>query len=639
MTAPVKSIAIRIILLCAALRLGAAATLPPEKLLPSSTLVVITVPDLNRAKAAADQDGSWLLMKDPVMKPFLDKFVAKWNLEVVTKVEKQFGLKLADYTDLAQGQITLGLLSPRDPEQPKARFPFIFLLDAGSKSDQLKTRLEDFRKRWVDSGKKLRMDKVRGVEFATLVFTGEELEKALDQAFPGKKPNEDDDDKPKGKNADAKGDSVEKYEWLIGQSESLLVIGNSAAEVEHLLALQAGAGGGALAEVANFSGYQNNLFRDSSVFAWANLQDVVSLVKKSMATADSNRRGGAEAGPNPVQLMEGLGLGGLKAFAYGMRSGPEGVAYDLRIAAPESERKGLLKMLFFEGKDASPPPFVPADVLSFSRSRVDMLRAFETLESTITQVFPPSAGVIKMFMDTTGKDKDPNFDLRKNLFGNLGDDYVSYSRAPRERTLENLNKSPSLHLIGSRDAEQLMTALKTLSAFLPSQAAKKEREFLGKKITSITFPGSTQPMSFASSGGYLAISSDDAMLEEYLRSAEQKTKPLREVNRLADDAQKVKGMATGMFGYVDGVESARLQFEVLKKESGAFANLIGAIPFAARLGFDEDTKSIKEWVDFSLLPSFDQVSKYFNRAVYSGVFSAEGFELRFFAPTPPTLKK
>ena len=62
---------------------------------------------------------------------------------------------------------------------------------------------------------------------------------------------------------------------------------------------------------------------------------------------------------------------------------------------------------------------------------------------------------------------------------------------------------------------------------MPLQGGKREREFLGRQVFSVTVPGSKQSLSFVSSGGYLAIANDDGILEEYLRSSEQKTKALR----------------------------------------------------------------------------------------------------------------
>ena len=47
------------------------------------------------------------------MKPFHDKFMAKWNEEFVAPLERDLGVKLSDFTDLPQGQLTLGHHSKR----------------------------------------------------------------------------------------------------------------------------------------------------------------------------------------------------------------------------------------------------------------------------------------------------------------------------------------------------------------------------------------------------------------------------------------------------------------------------------------------------------------------------------------------
>jgi hypothetical protein len=48
--------------------------------------------------------------------------------------------------------------------------------------------------------------------------------------------------------------------------------------------------------------------------------------------------------------------------------------------------------------------------------------------------------------------------------------------------------------------------------------------------------------------------------------------------------------------------------------------------------------SLGDWLDFSLLPDFDPVAKYFYFTVYSGNTTADGMTFQFFAPRPPQLK-
>src|SRR5256885_16360300 len=177
------------------------------------------------------------------------------------------------------------------------------------------------------------------------------------------------------------------------------------------------------------------------------------------------------------------------------------------------------------------------------------------------------------------------------------------------------------------------------------QSGGKEREFLGRKIYSVTLPGGLRPdgsmvqnmMSYAAGGGYLAMSTDDAMLETFLRS-DNTGKALRDAAGLADAAQKIGGMSTGLFGYQNTSETVRATLESLKNDSGTLGKVLAMTPFGAKLN-GKDGKGLKDWVDFSLLPPFDQIAKYFYFAVYSGSVDTDGLSYKIFSPTRPKLSK
>jgi hypothetical protein len=78
-------------------------------------------------------------------------------------------------------------------------------------------------------------------------------------------------------------------------------------------------------------------------------------------------------------------------------------------------------------------------------------------------------------------------------------------------------------------------------------------------------------------------------------------------------------------------------FDVIRKQSLSLQDLLG-VPLPPSLG-GEQVESLRQWADFSLLPSFDIISKYFYFSVYSGSFSPEGFALKVFMPTPPQLRQ
>jgi hypothetical protein len=310
---------------------------------------------------------------------------------------------------------------------------------------------------------------------------------------------------------------------------------------------------------------------------------------------------------------------------------------------PEDKRKGVFKLLATESKDSGVPAFVPAEAVQFSRWRADGQKFWASIEAMVNEISPGSMGFVLTQLETAMREKNPDFDFRKSLVANLGDDLMTYQKAPRGKTLEEFNAAPSLFLLGSPNAEQLLQSLRSLLAMIPGPmmgTEAKEREFLGKKIYSLPLPtvgaAKERSLSFTASGGYLVMGNDAAMVEEYLRSGDAKPKALREAPGLTEAMQKIGGAAGGLFGYQNDTETMRALFETLKADPAALDNLLAQTPIKPQIG--DQKLVIKEWLDFSLLPAFDQVAKYFYMTVYSGRMTPSGFNLRVFSPTPPQMK-
>jgi hypothetical protein len=47
--------------------------------------------------------------------------------------------------------------------------------------------------------------------------------------------------------------------------------------------------------------------------------------------------------------------------------------------------------------------------------------------------------------------------------------------------------------------------------------------------------------------------------------------------------------------------------------------------------------ALREWFDFSLLPDYDAVSKYFYISAYTGSANSQGITFKVFNPRPPQL--
>jgi hypothetical protein len=612
-----------------------AAIPPAENLLPSDTLFLLTAPDCAAFRTALHQSPQWLMWSDPAMKPFHDDFIAKWHESFVAPLERDLGVKLADFADLPQGQFTFAVTQNGWDGTTEDKVPgILLLLDAKDKSDLLKTNLAALQQKWTDAGKSVRTETIRGIKFSIVTLASNDMPASLASLIPQQQPVQE-----LGKETKP----IKPGEIVFGQFESLLIVGNSIEAVAPVAAHLTGGGIPMLDDNAIFAADKISQFRDSPLYyGWFNAKTfftVLSHIPPPQPNPDA---------PSPMpqlpwdKILAASGAMGLKSASFAYRESHDGAQVDFFLSAPESERAGIFKILATAPKDSGPPAFVPADAVKFWRWRVDSQKSWSTLQTMLAGISPgalASLNSVIAIYNMTAQQKDPDFDIQKDLIGNLGDDFINYQKVPAEKTSADMNDAPSLFLFAAPNPEQAVLAIKTLAS-MSGQTATQPRDFLGKKIYSVSLPNRSvqfgaapapaRSLYFAASGGYVALTTDSAILENYLRSAANPGRPLGATAGLADAAQHVGGTGGGLFGYQNQRETMRFTFEGLKDSSENPAMQTLAAQFSA---FGLLYKS----ADFSLLPDYDSVAKYFNFSVFSGSATADGISFKVFAPRPPLL--
>ena len=623
-----------------------AAIPPAEKLLPPDTLAVMSAPDWSKLREVYKKSPQSQFWDDAAMKPFRAKFTAKWSEEFVKPLERDLGVKLDDYEALLQGQVTFAVT--QEDWQGKAKDDgvpaFVFLLDTKEKSALLKKNLADLRKKWSADGKGIKTEKIRDVEFSIVPLTTNDMPKTLRQFFP-----QHQDVEELGKEGDKK--EAKRDELVIGQHDSLLIIGSTVKVVEKIMARAvAGSSAATLADQPDFESARIGLFRDAPVFGWLNAKTFVDVLAKVMADSENPNAPSPLPIPPASKIIAATGLGGLKTVAFNFRDTGDGRSVEFVLNAPETTRAGLMKLLAMEAKESSAPAFVPADAVKFSRTRLDGQKMIATLEKMVTDVFPDGLSTWEFILSNANEAMrldEPDYDIRKNIFANLGDDLIYYEKSPRGKSLAEIGDAPSLFLLGSPNAEKLAASLKGLLVILsPSGANPKTREFLGRKIYSFKPPtmtasasgGGSRSLSYAASGGYVAFSADEATLEEFLRSSESQGKTLRDTAGLAEAMAKVGGQSSGWFTYENESERMRLAFDMLKL-SAANTNSASGSVIDSMIPFASPEKQLKDWLDFALLPDYEKVSRHFGFSVMSVNTSVNGITFKYYSPTPNQPKK
>lgn len=633
---------------------GPATLPPPERLLPDDTLFVLTAPDFAQLRQTWLKLPQSQLWSDPAMKAFRENFLTKWNEEFVQPLERELGVKCADYTSLLQGQLTFAITQNGWQGKADAVPGVVLLLDTREHSSQLKKNLASLRKKWVDSGKALRTVKLREFEFTVVPISSNDVPKTVRKFFPRSSPVQELGDE------NAAHPQESNSELFVGQVESLLVLSSSQQSAEKVIARATGGSVPPLADVPGFQTDQAALFRNAPLYGWINLKTVVDVLLRNLAAKKENTEAPNPFDINPGKILGAIGLNGLKTFAFSFQPAGDGSLLQFSLGVPESARQGLFKILAGEPREPRPPAFVPADVVKFQRWRLDGAKTWEALKKTINDISPQWMNGINFLIDTANtaaKEKDPGFDLKKNLIANLGDDLVSYQKAPRGNSPAQMRTPPSVFLVGSPNAEMFAAAFKSVLVYTSPQAGAppEEREFLGRKIYSVPLrammaplgagsgPGVPQTLTYAAGGGYVAFSSDPSMVEEFLRTSEGQHNSLRDKAGLSEAAQKVIGPGSSLFGYENQVETMRAVIENLRKNAppgggGPSAGSIASSLVPGGVNVNATVQGFKDLMDFSLLPPFDSIAKYFFFSVYGGGANVDGLSLKVFFPVPPGIK-
>ena len=329
-----------------------AAVPPAEKLLPPDTLFVIAAPDWTKLRDVYKKSPQSQFWDDPVMKPFREKFQAKWTEEFVKPLERDLGVKLDEYSELLQGQLTLAVTQEgwvgKDKEDGEPAF--LLLLDARDKTDLLKQSLADLRKKWSEAGKPIKTEKIRDIEFSIVPLTTNDVPKTLKQFFPQRQPIEElGKEAPKATAAD---------ELVIGQYDSLLIVGSTVKAVEKVVIRLTGTSAPTLADQADFEASRAALFRDAPAYGWFNARAFVEVLVRTLNQENPEAPSPLPL-PSAAKLISASGLNGVKTLAFSYRDTGDGRLLELFLAAPEASRTGLTKLLTLSPKDSSLPVLYP----------------------------------------------------------------------------------------------------------------------------------------------------------------------------------------------------------------------------------------------------------------------------------------
>jgi len=217
-----------------------------------------------------------------------------------------------------------------------------------------------------------------------------------------------------------------------------LIAASDPKAIEKTLILQSGGSIPALGEQAPFNADYQARLRSALVYGWLQFKPIGDALNR--AASESGRKdAGGDSALNWSKILAASGLTDLKTVAVTLNETPDGSIGEFYLGVPAASRAGLFKIFVAETKDATPPPFISADAVQYQRWRLDIPKAWAALEICSCKSLRKWLVASSSSWTRPARTKDSNFDLKRELIGNLGDDIISYQRKPRGNTFADLN--------------------------------------------------------------------------------------------------------------------------------------------------------------------------------------------------------
>jgi len=602
---------------------GAEAVVLPKtsQLVPAETIVLVDIGDFNQLRAKFEKSFIYKFCKDPAMAAFIDSFTGKLREKLAAGDDSIIGLKsVLDANGLPQGRVAIAFVM-RENAEAQQQAGILLICQWGGNVDRIKENIDSMVAKAIEKGAHRSIEEYRDVNLVTLT-TPAPVPPAASEARSVAPIS------PAGAGQTTAGKTV--YCFI----DDCLIAAADVDIVKFVVAHIKGATGSALAGNPDYVSAMGAVGPYHDVDIYVNLRQFLRKMAASDKTGDDQR------------ILSNLGFDGVGGLGCSIGFGADGGGSLVAKVFLKTlgSRKGVLKMLETSLGPIRPPRFVPASAYSVSFFNVDIRRAYDELVGIIYNFDPAEAVNFQKPLVEPGENGEPGVSLRPDIIEYLGSEIV---------ISQNINKPFSA---GVAPTETLITvALSNRSALEKSLSVvhqrlivpnnpQPSRELLGHTIyllgpiglpflggaASVQAPGprttqSVSRMAFTITDTHLILGEEPAVERAIRTLAGAESEPLSSAKWFVS-AQSAVPSIVGLAGFEDNCASGELLWWMLKESARTKQGGIGGIgPTAAVLSSSDLWSS----ADFSLLPEFDAVKKYFGYSAFYGVSRADGFLFEF----------
>ncbi|MEJ2702073.1 MAG: DUF3352 domain-containing protein [Sedimentisphaerales bacterium] len=593
-----------------------AVTLPKTaKLVPPETIALVDIDDFSKVQTQFEKTSFYKLYTDPVMSPFVDDLKAKWKTKKKEEADDKIPGILRDLDVWPQGRIAIAFIydeQAKDANEP----PILFITQWGEQIGKVKETAAKNVEKAIGEGARREAEDYRGVSITTMTSKSS---KALSYCFLD--------------------------DCLIGSV--------SPNTLKFVIAHVRGAGSPTLGDDDDY----NTTFRAlgspgaGQAGFYVNIKRIIKLALAE--DADGKAR----------TLIDNLGLNNVTSFGgtVDLTGGPGGSILGKALLKINGDKKGICKMLEVESAGLRLPRFVPASSSSVSVIHLNIKKAFTELVNIMNSFSPQMAAMLQMPLAPPSTQGEPPLQLQTGVIDYLGSQIV-LAQTIKKASPDTAGSSgeqtrpteQSLVAIAINNRSALEKSLALLHSTLIARGnPDAQRQLLGYTIYSVDTsgflpflggvrrPGAEEvPSSAFTVADTHLIFGGESTVEQAIRALDAGGESIDSARWFARAKASIPS-TVGIAGLEDSAATAEqlwIAMREAKKEDGG-GRSHGEMRVGVSSGsiFPQMTLSQmeSEYVDFSLLPEFDAVRKYFGISTFYGISRPDGFyfEMKYLAPT------
>jgi hypothetical protein len=583
---------------------GVRAALPETaKLLPADTAFVVNIQNFSQLRKQFEKTDLFNLYTDPSMAPFIEDFKKKLQ-EKIKKEDSELAKIVADAATFPEGKAAIALVlnaETIDADDP----PVMFIAEWGSKAGQVRDMVNEVVAKAVEEkGARKETEDYRGVGITSIT--------------------------------DKSSDAV-SYCFV----DNAMILSGNPETMKFVIAQAKGAGSQTLADNDTY----NSTLRavKSSGSGEIDLYVNIKHIMQTVAAKD-------EAG-KVKPILTNLGLDNVTSFGLSIDvgSGPCGTSSGKALLKIEGAKKGISKLLEVESAPIRVPGFIPESANSISVVNLDMQKAFDELVKILTAFSPQMAMMLNMPLSPPGQQGEPPLQLKTGIIDHLGSQIVVAQSI--DKSGQGSPKPESLVALAvTNRAELEKTLLFIHSGMIAPGKPDARRELLGHTIYSVDLagmmggmggrgsrspmmmgPGGTPGMpklAFTVTDTHLIFAGEDAV-ERAIRTLSTSGNQSVASTEWFSQAKSTIPSSVGLAGLQNSEASMEAVWSALrnmkmpaKGGGGAAANLGLAGATSPEMILSQMAGDL---ADFSLLPDFDAVRKYFGLSACYGISRQDGF--------------